>query len=211
MERSATIGRANAILKRQRGVSLVVCLVMLVPVLLLGVSATQLSLQGEKATRNDRDYQIAFQAAEAALVDAEMDIEKSPDAGQSRSALFSENSQHVFVENCGAGLDSNNLGLCAHRIEGAAPAWLAVDFLDASADSARTVPYGRFTGKAFPVGEGALPGRLPRYIVEALIYNRPGELAEGSGQTHFYGITALGFGARDTTRVMLQTFYRKGS
>ena len=55
---------------RQRGASLIVSLLMLVAVLVLGISAAQIALQGEKASRNDRDRQIAFQAAEAALMDA---------------------------------------------------------------------------------------------------------------------------------------------
>lgn len=203
------VGRMSYMLLRQKGVSLVVSLVMLVPVLLLGISATQLALQGEKASRNDRDFQIAFQAAEAALIDAELDIENSPDIARSRSELFSETGQQAFVEGCGAGNNNVSLGLCARAAEGGAPAWLTVDFLETGPASARTVPYGRFTGKVLPVGEGALPARLPRYIIETLIYNRPGEIAESTGKTHFYRVTALGFGARDTTRVVLQTFYRK--
>ena len=86
---------------------------MLVAVLLLGISAAQIALQGEKSSRNDRDRQIAFQAAEAALMDAEMDIEKSPDATKSRSALFSENPVLAnFAAGCGAGESNTNLGLC---------------------------------------------------------------------------------------------------
>ncbi len=61
---------------RERGVALLVCLLMLVMVMLLGVSAAQLSLQGEKASRGDRDREVAFQAAEDALADAERDIEQ---------------------------------------------------------------------------------------------------------------------------------------
>ena len=67
----------------QYGATLLVTLLMLVVVLLLGIAAAQIALQGEKSSRNDRDRQIAFQAAEAALLDAEMDIEQSPDAGLS--------------------------------------------------------------------------------------------------------------------------------
>ncbi|HWV62571.1 MAG TPA: PilX N-terminal domain-containing pilus assembly protein, partial [Oxalicibacterium sp.] len=71
------------------GATLIVVLLLLIVVLLLGVGASQIALQGEKSSRNDRDHQIAFQAAEAALLDAETDIEASPDALRSRSHLFS--------------------------------------------------------------------------------------------------------------------------
>lgn len=193
---------------RQGGVSLVVSLLMLIAVMLLGLSATQIALQSEKASRNDRDRQIAFQAAEAALLDAEMDIENSPDPDRSRSAIFSKNDIHSFLPGCGTGDAGIYLGLCAQAADGATPAWLAVDFLNDTATSA-AVPFGKFTGQSFQTGQGSLPARLPRYIIELIAYNRPGESAELATRTYFYRITAIGFGMRDATRVVLQTFYRK--
>lgn len=62
----------------QRGVSLIVVLLILVIVSILGVSGVQISMMAEKSARNSRDYQIAWQASEAALVDAEFDIEDFP-------------------------------------------------------------------------------------------------------------------------------------
>ncbi len=193
---------------RQGGVSLIVTLLMLIAVMLLGLSATQIALQSEKASRNDRDRQIAFQAAEAALLDAEMDIENSPDRNRSRSAIFSKNDAHSFVPDCGSGDASRYLGLCAQAAEGVPPAWLAVDFLNDTATSS-TVPFGKFTGQSFQTGQGSLPARLPRYIIELIAYNRPGESAEMSARTYLYRVTAIGFGMRDVTRVVLQTYYRK--
>jgi type IV pilus assembly protein PilX len=40
-----------------------------------------------------------------------------------------------------------------------------------------------------------------------MAYNRQGESAEKP--SYFYRVTAIGFGVRDTTQVVLQTFYRK--
>ena len=62
-------------MRAQRGVAVLVCLLMLILVMLLGVSAAQMGLQGEKATRGERDREVAFQAAEDALTDAERDIQ----------------------------------------------------------------------------------------------------------------------------------------
>jgi type IV pilus assembly protein PilX len=183
----------------------------MVPILLLGLSAMQLALQGEKASRNDRDRQIAFQAAEAALIDAEIDIENSPDVAKSRSKLFGKNKLEGFIEGCGTGEQNLFLGLCSHAEDGATPVWLTIDFMERTPSTMRSVPYGRFTGKTFAVGDGSLPAAPPRYIVELVVYNKPGENAETAGQSHFYRITAIGFGARDSTRVVLQTFYRKES
>jgi type IV pilus assembly protein PilX len=184
---------------------------MLVAVLLLGVSAARLALQNEKASRNDRDRQIAFQAAEAALMDAELDIENSPDAAKSRSHIFSKDSALGFPGEdeapCRAGAGNLYLGLCGHQSNGATPAWQTVDFLDDGASTMQSVPYGRFTGQVFQTGKGALPIRLPRYVIELVTFNRQGESADRG--SYFYRVTAIGFGPRDTAQVVLQTFYRK--
>lgn len=196
---------------KEDGMALIVALLMLVVIMLLGTSAGQLALLNEKASRNDRDRQVAFQAAEAALLDAEMDIEHSPDAMKSRSHLFSKNSALGFPaageERCGAGYHNIHLGLCRHMPEGAVPVWQTVDFLNASEATVDSVPYGRFTGQSLQTGVGSLPARLSRYMIELMVYNRQAESADQA--TYFYRITAIGFGARDTTQVVLQTFYRK--
>ena len=206
---AARIGRPPELtLDSQKGASLVVSLLMLIGVMLLGLSASQIALQGEKASRNDRDRQIAFQAAEAALLDAELDIENSPDPARSRSKLFSKEHGHAFIAGCGSGASNPYLGLCARAAEGAVPAWIAIDFLNHSKASV-SVPFGTFTGQNFPTGQGSLPAGPPRYILELIPSNRPGESAELSDRTHLYRVTAIGFGMRDATRVVLQTFYRK--
>jgi len=188
--------------------SLIVSLLMLVVILLLGTSAAQIALQAEKGARNDRDRQIALQAAEAALMDAEMDIEQSPDPARSRSDLFSSDNMQGFPEaGCVAGTSNIKLGLCAPSGPGARPAWAAVDFLDDSG-SASSVPYGQFTGAAFQSGAGSLPARPPRYVIEPMIFAYKGHGAEMP--TVFYRVTAIGFGMREETQVVLQTYYRKG-
>lgn len=196
---------------REQGAALIVSLLMLAAVLMLGISAAQIALQGEKASRNDRDRQVAFQAAEAALMDAELDIEHSPDQTKSRSQMFSKDSAIGFSGDgttvCGAGVSNPALGLCDRRSEGATPAWLLIDFNDVSPSTMQSVPFGKFTGQEFQTGKGFLPGRPPRYIIELMTYNRRGENADKP--SYFYRITAIGYGARDNTQVVLQTFYRK--
>jgi type IV pilus assembly protein PilX len=61
---------------------------MLIVVLMLSISLAMVSLQGEKASRSDRDRQIALNAAEAALKDAEMDIDPQVVLANGRSNLF---------------------------------------------------------------------------------------------------------------------------
>jgi Tfp pilus assembly protein PilX len=188
----------------QSGASLIVVLLLLVVVLSLGVSAAQMALQGERASRNDRDRQIAFQAAEAGLIDAEQDIEQAADTKGPRRAFFASDNVLGFVDGCGN--DEDNLGLCA--LDETSPAWQTVDFMDQTS-AARSVPYGHFTGQLLQVGHGSLPGRLPRYIVERMGDSTPGTSAGQEERSPIYRITAIGFGARDTTQVVLQTMYKK--
>jgi type IV pilus assembly protein PilX len=201
----------NICTSRQKGASLIVSLLMLIVVTLIGISGSQIALLSEKASRNDRDRQIAFQAAEAALLDAELDIEHSPDAAKSRSQLFGKDSAQGFPSEpgCQTGVANIQLGLCQRTAEGSPPIWQTVNFLDDGLASTNSVPYGTFTGQTFATGKGSLPAKLPRYVIELMSYNKQGESAERP--SYFYRITAIGFGAHEVTQVVLQTFYRKES
>ncbi len=193
---------------RQRGVTLVMTLLMLAVVLLLATAAARLALQGEKSARNDRDRQIAFRAAEAALRDAEMDIEGVAESAASRAHLFTAavlDELPLAQGTCSGGEANPLLGIC-RAADDAMHAWQSVDFLSVG-ESMTAVPYGRFTGQVFPAGEGPLPALPPRYIVEFLPYRRVGTSASTSD--YLYRITAVGFGTRSVTQVALQVFYRK--
>lgn len=189
------------------GVVLVVALCVLLAVMLLGVSAAQLALQGEKAARGERDRLTALQAAEEALMDAKNDIEGGAGA-LGRSAMFAPGSASGFVAGCGTGADGDGHGLCLRAPEGEAPLWQSVDFNDDGAATARSVPYGEFTGARMPTGEGFLPFRRPRYIIELLPDAQAGQ-AGGQPPRYVYRVTAVGFGARAGSEVRLQSLYRK--
>jgi Tfp pilus assembly protein PilX len=188
--------------QRCGGAALLTALFVLVAIMAIGVSAAQIALNAEKSARNERDRHIAFQAAEAGLADAERDIEGGADPASERAALF-DGGALGFVDGCGH--DNANLGLCAHVPGVAAPAWQLAALT--AADGAVT-PYGRFTGETLPAGGGALPARAPRYVIELLPLVRAGEDA-GQRAASLYRITAIGFGARPGTQVVLQSFYRK--
>ncbi|HCY64562.1 MAG TPA: pilus assembly protein [Oxalobacteraceae bacterium] len=202
------LGRSNY-LDRQKG-ALLVALIMLMAVLILGIAAAQSALQGWKTARNDTDRQIAFLAAEAALRDAEMDIEHSSDPARSRSHIFSRKSALGFPgadePACNRLAASIYQGLCRRAGNDAKPVWHSADFGEDEATT-NSVAYGTFTGQSLQVGKGALPSRLPRYIIELFTYNKPGEAADKP--SYFYRVTAVGFGARESTQVALQSFYRK--
>jgi Tfp pilus assembly protein PilX len=185
---------------RQDGIALLACLVLLIVVLLLGLSASRVAIEAELSARNERDRRIAFEAAEAALEDAQRDIEQADGV---RAPLFADGAPG-FDPDCGAGLANPRLGLCA-----GANAWLALDFADASPAGARSVPYGHVTGRSMPIAAGMLPARLPRYIIEDFALRIAGTGAEPGLRRRLFRISALGFGMRDSTRVLLQAWYRR--
>lgn len=197
-------GRKRWVRRRSGGFSLVMVLLLLVVVTVLGIGAAQLSLVNERGARSDRDSEIALQAAEAALVDAELDILGPNSDKAARLCLFNDKDVAPFVQGCGTGA---NLGLCAPTEPGTTPAWMRVDLLPSGGKS---VPYGSFTGQKYLVGKGATPAALPRYIVEVMP-NKGGwqadrlEDASAGRATHIFRVTAIGFGVDAKTLVVLQT------
>ena len=206
----------------QRGFSLIVVLLMLTIAMVLGIGAAQVSLVGERSARNDRDTEIAFQAAEAALIDAERDV-LGPNAGAAqRLCLFNGKDVSAFVPGCGG--TGIRQGLCAQGEPGAKPVWLSADF---AADSATSVAYGTFTGQTYAAGNapagastgataGAVSARAPRYIVEA-VRNLGGwqssqlQSASVRNASHLFRVTAIGYGMREETQVVLQTSLYKSA
>jgi len=192
--------------REARGVAMIASLLILIAVLLVGASAARLALQNERAARAERDRQMAFQAAEDGLLDAERDIDADGSGGDAaRAAMFAPDSALGFVDGCGVGDDGANLGLCRHAAAGAPPAWQSVDL---SGDETRTVGYGQYTGATMQTGQGFLPFKRPRYIVERMVCHRAGEDAS-TPPSYCYRVTAIGFGARPATQVVLQSVYRK--
>ncbi|MBB3224135.1 pilus assembly PilX family protein [Pseudoduganella umbonata] len=191
--------------RTQRGVALVVTLVMLVAVLMLAATAAGMALMGEKAARAERDRHVALQAAEDALMDAERDIEE---AAPDRAALLAAPGD--FAPGCGTGAA---LGLCGPAGPGDPPPWQVVDLAADGAHGAHgadgaTVALGHFTGAAMQTGEGALPMRRPRYIIERRPYHRAGDEA-GAAARYYYRVTAIGFGNREGVQVVLQSAWRR--
>jgi type IV pilus assembly protein PilX len=194
--------RALPFRRRQRGAALLVALCVVVVLMLLGASAARNAGDAERASRGDRDRAIAFQAAEAALADAERDIALQGGPGSQRSAMLRSG---IIPQGCGGGAGHPAVGVCGRVDDGKPPAWLTIALADPT--DQHGVPYGRFTGHVMPVGAGSLPARLPRYLIEAVSSPLPGEDADAGGAA-MYRVTAIGFGPGDTTEVVLQSIVR---
>jgi Tfp pilus assembly protein PilX len=195
---------------RQRGAALATALFVLLALLIIGVSAARTALHAEKAARAERDRHTAFQGAEAALADAERDIEGGSDPLSERARLFAHRSSIGFTDPCGAGRHSANLGLCLPGAPSLAPLWQRVDLSGDDPARVEATDYGNFTGAQMAHAAGPLPARLPRYVIELMPLVRAGEDA-GARTGNFYRITAIGFGSNQATRVVLQSFYLKAA
>lgn len=174
----------------QRGISLVIVLIFLAILSILGVTGMQNATFASRIAGNEADRTLAFQAAEAALRDAENDIKGLNYLGANCSTYC-----RTDLIYRGNGFDYEcNLGRCVQTV-GAAPVWETSSIWDDS--SVKSVVYGEYTKAGATAAERpTMPvvARQPRYILE---YFNQGDYA-------VYRVTAIGFGASDSTRAMLQ-------
>lgn len=182
---------------RMDGAALIVCLLMMVVILLLGTSAAQIAIQEEKAARHERDRLVAFVASEAALKDAETDIEKSP-----RAELFGKKTTEHAAGYCEVGPANPLLGLCQPAALDMFPVWQKI-YRNPEMIS---VPLGYFTGRSIALPDSARP---PAYLIEVLPeLPKHLERSESLARTTFR-ITSIGFGINEQTQVVLQSYFQK--
>lgn len=186
---------------RQQGAALATVLFLMLAVLMMSASSMRAALSAAKSARYERDRQVALAAAEAALVDAERDIDGAAGPASPRTAIFAAGDAGAFMDRCTGGAERS--GLCRLNGPAGVPAWQAADL---AGDLA--VEYGRFTGRSMPTGAGLLPARPPRYLIELLPAPAPAPL---HGTAPRYRITAIGFGADAATVVVLQGYYERAS
>jgi type IV pilus assembly protein PilX len=185
---------------RRRGLVLVGTLLLMLGALILGVSVARTAFASLASARLERDRVVARAAAEAALADAQADIGGGAQPSSARAVLFATASG--FAEGCGRG--SHDLGLCLPAAAPQSALWQSLGLADEA--GVPLVPYGRYTGAVLATGSGILPARLPGYLIEALAPAGAGPPAH-----RFYRVTAIGFGTRATTQVVLQTVVRKAA
>jgi type IV pilus assembly protein PilX len=170
------------------GFAMTTALIFLFALLWLGIASMKNNSMQERMVGNSKDENIAFQAAEAALRDAELDVSLNLLANLPFSAAC-----------------LNGLCLPASLQGNTTPVWESISWSDSSV----TRSYGQYTNAT------ALPGVAiqPVYIVERLssVDASAGEsIGMGIRPTSVgqaYRITVLATGARAETKVMLQSIY----
>jgi type IV pilus assembly protein PilX len=188
--------------QRQQGAILVIALLFLVLLTIIGISSISSVTLEERMAGNLREQNIAFQAAESALRDAEIDLDTGIAGTGNRDPMTV--TVH-FAADCSTafGTAPNTKGLCKQP---ATPAgtW-QTEIVTASTwnwtDANKTAEYGAHTGATAVAGVV----RAPRYVIEYLQEKDDGSTAP---PTRYFRITARGWGASDTSTVTLQTIYR---
>jgi type IV pilus assembly protein PilX len=195
---------SSMISRSQAGASMLMVLMILAVVSLLGVAGVQISLMSERGARNDRDMQLAWQGAEAALIDAEFDM-FGPVVGSLRRPVFGASPKlTAFVDGCGTTGDS--IGLCS-LVSSGKPAWVTANYTDTSSTS-NTTAFGAFTGRGFEAGgPGVQPALKPRYVIEPIRDPNDRDLASTEPK-YVYRVTAMGFGPRADIQAVIQMIYR---
>ena len=212
--------------RRERGAALIIALLLLAIVSLLATAAWQAGMQEERIVGHQRDRNIAFEAAEAALRDAESDVLGVCASGNAGCTVRPGgiNGETGFGAN-GAEGSCSDVGLClpnrAERPDFTSTAALAA--LRATT-APRSVLYGEYTrataNRNFRGPNGKPLPRQPRYVIEVMCYHGGGQGMTSSFvascPTPIYRITAIGWGLRrgdngDATEVVLQSFYSLGN
>ena len=181
------------------GFTLIAILVMMVVLAFLALGAVSTSIVQERMAGNARDRNVAVQAGEAALRDAENDI------------ALNLNYFSGFTDLCPTGLcEPPSMATPASAVS--APKWTTINW------ATQSRVYGSITGAASLKGPNNDPlSSQPRYFIERLppLLVPSGESAcLGCPQTrppkpYAFRITVQAFGVRDTTSVMLQSVYVK--
>ncbi|MGA1677327.1 MAG: pilus assembly PilX family protein [Pseudomonadales bacterium] len=176
---------------RARGMALFLSLVLLLVLTLLGISAVQTTTLETRMARNDQDALLAFQAAETALREAEARLERLTSTAGFTAA--------------------GNDGLWSMPTAGSAPRWEDQAIWD-ERSTLVTLPKGVAEEGSREVD----PAAPPRYIIEHVATVERTENAYqiddpysyvATDRVQVFRITALGIGATEHARVMLQTTY----
>ena len=194
-------------LNKSSGIALVFVLIMMTIATSIALISARITLSDERSARNDRDRQIAFQSAEMALNDAELDI---MDPLTDRGCRFGTVGL-LAGEGCSANSDAR--GLCGPKPSlGNTPLYKDINWEDTSA-SRVYVNYGEFTNRdgALQVGTVGAPSKAPKYILLQATLPVVVPFKNDNGQqlqyetSNAYRVYALGYGASKDTQVMLES------
>lgn len=166
---------------RQSGAALITGLIFMVVLTIIVISALRSSTLEERMAANARNRQLALQAAEAVLRDAE--------ASLGAGAPFDPFTPVSFTAAC-------TNGYCSKPATGSTPRWKTIDWSDTTKTRSFANAGSNLAG---------LAGQ-PRYIVEIAGFPDPCNPGQQSNPV-LYRVTARGVGM-DNSTVFVQTMFR---
>ncbi|WP_439668128.1 pilus assembly protein [Cupriavidus necator] len=183
-------------------VTLLLCATMLLLVVLTAAGTLHMLLSARQLAVMQLEREIAFRAAEVALLDAESDLL----AAAISQDMMGRLGIWPAPGHCGSGQQA---GVCRPAVTGP-PVWQPWLLADTSADAVG-VPFGRFSGATLPVLPAGAAGtrELPRYVAEILDeapsgYSTP-DAPSATTPAPRIRITAIGFGRSRAVRAVLQS------
>ena len=191
-------------MKGQTGSVLLISLIMLLILTVVGIASISGVSMTEKMMNSQRDYDIAFEMAEAALVEGETWLDNY-DPGFSKADVQSTcTGSTCFKANCDGGLCFNG------AFPMGANTFCEVDPPATDVWNSETI--WNTKARTYSVAVSVVP--RPQYLLEFMCYT-PKNPALVATQPPNYGdwvriyrVTALGYGTDPATRVMLQSTYR---
>ena len=203
--------RQLPVARRARGMALVFVLIMMSIIFVIAAVSSRLVTEGERTARNDRDRQTALQAAEVALSDAEVDI-MGPTSLGTRVYMFG-----TLPAGEGCSTEATTRGYCGRLLPSSSTTSLLdiyrpIFAVSDTSSSRAYATFGEFTGRddEFAVSSGgALPSRLPRYVIEKTSLNFRNRSQTVGKPLDAYIVTAIGYGLNPETQVILQAVISK--
>lgn len=170
---------------RQQGTVLIIVLLFLTVLMMMASAAVTSGVAEERLARASRDYNIGFQAAEAALADAKTDI---GGAGSRNPVILGAPTFAAIA----AGTCSTT-GLCVAAAVTATQVWDNATYWTTN----NTATYGQYTfAQALPSSGPGSVSQPPRYMIEYI---------GAVGSQSLYRVTARGWGPiAGTSPVILQ-------
>ncbi len=191
---------ASPIVNNEKGIVLVSCLMLLLILTMVGITTMQTTTLQERMSGSIADKDLAFQAAEAALRDAELEIESEVRFINSYTGPPTDPSElrRVTALLDGPFTAACSDGLCFNSTAAAADTWTTT--------KVGLLRGGAGTGYGSQTGLAALPrvAAQPRYLIDFQCQT----VAGASFCTYVFTITALGIGARADSQVLLEEAYR---
>ena len=174
---------------KQRGAVLIISMIILLLLTILGVTSMQSTNLEERMAGNMRDQNLAFEAAEAALRDAEEFLDT--------------------VATTGAFDTDGSDGLYDDTIQ---EVWNTIDWTGAATGTNGYI-------QADNIGTGQGLGTAPKYVIQHIVsvgeeadqtnLDNYGQ-GTGAGKTGLFRVTARGTGGSDNSVVILQTVFGVG-